>query len=364
MAIIPTGYGDIKPQANFSITDFDARSYGWDASTLTNGSFGDFACFGYFEQYFELTVGEPFTLYTYNLAAGETMQIQKKQPNGSFSMVAITNPSNYETWCKTTNDTLPAGVYRFFPYQCNMQRGFAIREIYVEKFITSKFLIIDNDVIKTIVSNSLQAIPKQDLATITVDDFLNHGIDNLSTITKPILSMLSNQFKIINWNDINLKQTIRSKCLSYPKLVTHNTDIPLATIQNINQVTASATNVKLIVSIDCGATWMTWNDSSWTSVEFNIDSVSSNGLSTTAVNSLTRQNWLDLVGSSKNIRFGYLLNMSTIEDVVNSDSIKMNVDMKGSWDGCAVNAEYKYSYATSSNITVKLLESGDYKINY
>ena len=155
-----------------------------------------------------------------------------------------------------------------------------------------------------------------------------------------------------------------------PTSVIANSDINLNGILNLAQIiwtTAISGNgiLKLAISIDSATTWKTFDGSIWNTVDINNKTeFSSNGMTPSVVNSLTKAQLELLRGSSQVIRFAYYLEKINISDGVNNDSIALKVDMNGT-DEIASQTDFSYSLGTDMRtITYTINTSGAYTFVY
>lgn len=192
--------------------------------------------------------------------------------------------------------------------------------------------------------------------------FKSQGSD--SPPNKNIMSF-PDQFQLLTWTDFTEPLTkCRQTAVPQGKLILAKGDISLATIEYIESVSITSTNIKIIVSVDSGLTWKTWNGTSWISISPEAESVKVYGTSAGDLNALVKQNWTDLIGSSNSIRFGYFLDISSVSDIVNTDAVTMVVDMKGKWNAAYHGSQFDISYINKTTLDIVLYTSGDYKINY
>lgn len=138
-------------------------------------------------------------------------------------------------------------------------------------------------------------------------------------------------------------------------------------INNISLANTVSTNgiIKMAVTLD-KSIYYTYDstNSKWNSISPTADDLLANGMAPTQIATVNRKAWDSLVGSSETIGFAYLLSESAETDVVKVDTLTMNVDMKGSWVKATHNTDYTYAYTTNRSLTVDLLTTGDFKINY
>jgi len=144
-------------------------------------------------------------------------------------------------------------------------------------------------------------------------------------------------------------------------------DINLSSAECINSVTlTSSGSIKVIVSIDAGLSWKSWNGSGWIDIEATTEDVLAKGMTQGSLGAITKAQWLLIGEKPLTMRFGYSLVPSSAAEVCQADRININVDMLGSWERQAVGTAYKELVGGRSGetISVSLLSNGDYKINY
>lgn len=206
---------------------------------------------------------------------------------------------------------------------------------------------------------------------VTQTAFQTKGIEYLGLIPVPVFSSIAN-LTILTFTTSGTQKTMKTVQAPTAKFVTSG-DIPIGSIQAINQVsiannTSGSGIVKMVVSIDSGTTWCTWDSASngWKTVDTsNVNNVLDSGMDKTMMQARTKTDWINLIGTiPRTIRFGYALDIRASSNIANVDSISMSVDMRGRWRQTAPVAEQNVFYPGTSLIQVEIYASGDYKINY
>ena len=104
-----------------------------------------------------------------------------------------------------------------------------------------------------------------------------------------------------------LKQVIVPK----PILVKQTVDYPLTTgVRSVvtTVVFTGTSLIRIIVSVDSGVTWNYWSGSAWIVIDpTNLATLTASTMTSAITNAITSAQWLLLVGTSKNIRFGFYL---------------------------------------------------------
>lgn len=125
------------------------------------------------------------------------------------------------------------------------------------------------------------------------------------------------------------------------------------------------TEIRFIVTKDL-TTYYTYNftNSAWEVIDHtNLATVKTSGITASQLSTIPRAKW-DLMTTGAGLAIGYLLSQGSTLDTNYIDSLNIQVDMKGSWDKAIHGTDYTYGYPQNNLLRVKLLTSGDYKINY
>jgi hypothetical protein len=204
----------------------------------------------------------------------------------------------------------------------------------------------------------------------TEELFNTSGMDSLSSLTKAALQQLG-EVKPLIWESVaSLSRAIVAKAIPKPTLIKASGDIQLADVANIDSFTlvSSATGagvVKVILSNDLGATWMSFDGSAWITVDSsNLADVKVKGLTPAQFNALTSSAWNQILGGANKVRFGYYLEIANIADVARTDSLVAQFDMKGRWKKAVHGVDYDYEYPANTLLRVSILTDGGFKVNY
>lgn len=141
-------------------------------------------------------------------------------------------------------------------------------------------------------------------------------------------------------------------------------DKDLSYVENLDyfKITANGANIKIVVSVDGGQTWKTFNADHWENINLTVEDVKTKGININTFNFLNSTYW-NLLNTNKKIRFAYLLSMSDISDVENIDNLELQYDGKGEWLE-AKDSDYDVRYVSNTVLQILLKFSGDVKINY
>ena len=202
--------------------------------------------------------------------------------------------------------------------------------------------------------------------------FENNGFSDFSNLTKDKLSTLTNPKILTKKTDSN-NTSLKFTGTPLPKLILAGSDIQLSSsVARVDSFTLTGTqstnaSLRLIVSFDSGATWKTYKNSTWTTVDTsNIANVKNNGLTMAELLAIGGSIWSEvLIGASgsKKLRFGYYLEVTSTSDVVETDALTMQVDMNGAWGVAELNTDYKFQYASDSTASVVLIANGDFRMS-
>lgn len=198
--------------------------------------------------------------------------------------------------------------------------------------------------------------------TDTVLNAIIHAQWNLLTNTSS--ANLLNYTDDVTVNSATLKQT----AVPQNQLVTASGDLDLTNSQNIDNITITGSNAKVVFSKDSGLTWYKWNGSSFVLVNLTASDVNTNGNTISEINAILGTDWTTFLDTKK-IRFAYLLSQTNTADLSETDIITIQLDYQGDWQGAIHGTDYTYSYSTASgNVVLKVVLSNlagkDVKINY
>ena len=211
-------------------------------------------------------------------------------------------------------------------------------------------------------------------APVTEAMFDSSGMTSLAALGSAAYSLLENStFSLLIWSkDPQIVPTVAMRAVPTRRIVFPNNDIDISSVGGINSVSLTAVQqgagiVRVIVSVDSGITWKTWDSTtqSWVAIDpSDLNAVKNFGMTPTVVNERTRSDWDSLVAGSRNIRFAFYLEQSSSADEASADELVANVDIQGVWWSAIPGVDYLYGYPHQNVLRVKLLASGDYKINY
>lgn len=239
--------------------------------------------------------------------------------------------------------------------------------------VVNKFLLQDADTtaLYTIVNGVESYIINR--TNPLESDFQTYGFTNENDITQGILEAMSigGNIKLLNYtDDLNItSKSVIHQYQSYPQLVKANGDINLKNVTGINSISITTNEVesgqvRMIVSVDSGITWKTWDGSNWQDVDIsNLDNVKSFGMPSFIINGLSTVQWDLLINGVDGIRFAYYLEITGPLDVAEVDQLDVDFDYNGRWEKAEHMADFDYFYENDL-FTVQFFVDGDFKINY
>ncbi|MBV4450622.1 signal peptidase II [Clostridium tyrobutyricum] len=168
----------------------------------------------------------------------------------------------------------------------------------------------------------------------------------------------------IQVNQDGVNEVLTLTAIPSDRLLIASGDKDLSYVQNIDyfQITGSGANLKIIVSVDSGESWKTFNTDHWDDINLTVEDVKTKGIDITTFNDISSTYW-NLLNTSKKIRFAYLLSMESIDDTENIDNLELQYDGQGKWVQ-ATEDTYDVVYASNTQLQVFIKFSGDIKINY
>ncbi|APM41409.1 signal peptidase II [Clostridium kluyveri] len=168
----------------------------------------------------------------------------------------------------------------------------------------------------------------------------------------------------IQENTDGVNEVIAIIAIPMDRLLIASGDKDLSYVQSIDyfKVTATGSNLKIVVSVDSGESWKTFNTDHWEDVNLTVEDVKARGISINTFNAINSTYW-NLLNANKKIRFAYLLAMDSIDDVENIDDLELQYDGQGKWVQSKEDT-YDVVYSSNTNLQVLLKFSGDVKINY
>lgn len=148
------------------------------------------------------------------------------------------------------------------------------------------------------------------------------------------------------------------------RLLVQQQDYNLSSAEHIDyfNLNATGTNIRIVSSTDGGVTWQYFDGTNFKNIDnLTIENVKQYGNSINEFNAL-QEKW-NYVTASKKIRFAYLLQMDSMSDVEQIDSLTMQYDGRGVWREAIHGQEYDVD-VDNSEIKVYMYIHADIKINY
>ncbi|OAA92992.1 hypothetical protein [Clostridium coskatii] len=148
------------------------------------------------------------------------------------------------------------------------------------------------------------------------------------------------------------------------RLLIASGDKDLSYVQNIDyfKLTGTGSNLRVVISVDGGTTWKTFNTDHWEDISLTMNDVKTKGIDMSIFNAINSTYW-NLLNANKKIRFAYLLSMNSISDTESIDNLDLQYDGQGKWIQ-AKEDMYDVVYVSNTQLQVLVKFSGDIKINY
>lgn len=179
-------------------------------------------------------------------------------------------------------------------------------------------------------------------------------------IDKSIFKSIEN----IQENTDGVNEIVALTAIPPDRLLIANGDKDLSYVENIDyfKIIGIENNLKVVVSVDSGETWKTFNIDHWENINLTVEDIKARGISISIFNAINSTYW-NLLNTNKKIRFAYLLSMNSISDTENIDNLELQYDGQGKWIQTKEDT-YDVVYNSNTNLQVFLKFSGDVKINY
>ena len=219
---------------------------------------------------------------------------------------------------------------------------------------------ISNSVFQQLTSDysSMSDVEKIALfSTITEDA----SISDLSTL---------NRFKIVSYSEDTVPLSCVLSAVPKDQLVLPNSLISIKGMSEVLSIkiteekTASTdSDIKYAFTTDL-TVYKAYNPVTLQWDIVNVDNLSSEGMSASTILGLSQDNIADFLGDSKGIGIGFVMYSTSVSNTISIDNLAITANMTGSWDKAVFGTDYKYGYPANDRLSVTLLSSGDYKINY
>ena len=207
----------------------------------------------------------------------------------------------------------------------------------------------------------------------SMSDVQKHEAFEGTKYLKPTAAELStlNEFKILSENKISVSIT------GVPKnqIVLPTTLISLKPYQGIEKATVvnvitkadSSTNpiIKLAITKD-DSMYYTFDFSSvsWQEITPIADDVIRDGIDIDSLSMIARSDWDSFTVDTEKFGIAYAISVDDVDDIAEIDELRLEVEMRGSWNKAVHGVDYTYGYPFYDLLRVKLLTDGSYKINY
>jgi hypothetical protein len=208
------------------------------------------------------------------------------------------------------------------------------------------------------------------------DTFISNSHSSLSfldrTTGNPIpLDTLPEDFEVVSivYEGDLTGRSFSSKVVPPAQLIPASGDISIQGISHVTGFQVDATyegssRVLYVVSIDKGETWYSFKDGKFFEIQYSEEEISSKGMTTGELQTVTESQWRELIGESSTMRLAYYLETDSSTENVMVDELRLLYRMDGGWESPAQGEDYDYHYPTNEQLVIQVYSSGDYKVNY
>lgn len=174
------------------------------------------------------------------------------------------------------------------------------------------------------------------------------------------------KFKVAIYDDYSTQHKYQVKAVPLNQVVKPVKLISTKSFNNIDSVTISSSVstdavLKVAVTTDL-KDYKVYNSSTG---EWDVISdIETDGSLPSDIAAVPSSAWNILLKESEGIGFEYFMSIENISDVCKTDSLTLQVDMKGSWQSALKGTDFNYGYPANDQLKVVLLKDGSYKINY
>lgn len=201
---------------------------------------------------------------------------------------------------------------------------------------------------------------KMKLKTNYVYDFVSNQA--LTTGEEFSVTLYKNRYaKLISMTSDSIKLNIAN--IPESQLVVANGDISLIDVENINKISLIGANVLVLLSFNKGVDYYGLLNGVWSKVNIlDKTDIESKGLTTGAINALTKEQIMELKGISTTLRFAYYLKQDNLEVESYTDELSIEVVMQGQYT-LADTSKYKVNFDNNNKITINFLTNGTFTVN-
>ncbi|WP_312113527.1 discoidin domain-containing protein [Brevibacillus reuszeri] len=267
---------------------------------------------------------------------------------------------------RTTRGNTAAGAFS----STASNQGVAFRPVLViEPLFSSSYLISDGHSVKTYKSES----GWETVGSLPVTDsmFEDYGMTDLNKFV-PFLKGLANTSKIdvlcCTAKESPSPNDVTITGVPLPQIVTMKDDLTFHHITHIDSVTLTADEanngaIRLAISVNGGETWEALDSTNnWSTVDITSRShFKTNGMTIEQFNSVS--DWTSKLSASKKLRIAYYLELQSSSDIASITSLSLQIDLPNSWDKAIHGTDYHYGYTDTTNLRVRFMSDGDFKIN-
>ena len=173
-------------------------------------------------------------------------------------------------------------------------------------------------------------------------------------------------FKVAIYDDYSTQHKYQIKAVPFNQVVKPVKLISTKSFNNIDSITiSSSVSTNAVLKIAVTTNLMDYKVYNSSTGEWDVISdIETEGRIPSDIASIPSSAWDILLKESEGIGFEYFMSIENISDVCKTDSLTLQVDMKGSWQSALKGTDFNYGYPANDQLKVVLLKDGSYKINY
>ena len=172
--------------------------------------------------------------------------------------------------------------------------------------------------------------------------------------------------KVAIYDDYSTQHKYQMKAVPFNQVVKPVKLISTKSFNNIDSITIyNSVSTNAVLKIAVTTDLMDYKVYNSSTGEWDVISdIETEGRIPSDIASIPSGAWDILLKESEGIGFEYFMSIENISDVCKTDSLTLQVDMKGSWQSALKGTDFNYGYPANDQLKVVLLKDGSYKINY
>lgn len=178
-------------------------------------------------------------------------------------------------------------------------------------------------------------------------------------------SILSS-FKVLAYKEDNEGITGSLTAVPSPQTVVPETLLNISAYERLDSAALTYTQsgngaIKIAITKDL-VDYYVYSGGAW--IQIDIADIATVGMTPTQFNTILDSAWHEFTTGERHIAFAYYLSQQSMADVARLDTLVIQGDGNGTWESAIESVDFTYKYIGNNTLRVKLVTSGDYKINY